>query len=112
LEKAERIIAGNLTLTREVGSAHYEAEALRVLAQIRSAQGQPEQARQLFEQAIKIFERLESRLQLGKAHYYFGQTQIEWGEAQQGRKSIESALQIFRACNANYWVTKALELTT
>jgi predicted ATPase len=111
LEKAERIIADNLILTREAGSEHYEAEALRVQAQIRSAQGQQEQARQLFEQAIQIFERLGSHMELGKALYYFGQAQMEWGETQQGRKSVESAQQIFQACQANYWVTKALELT-
>src|SRR5574341_61152 len=89
VEKAERIIASNLTLTREAGSEHFEAEAWRVLAQIRSAQGQRQQARQLFEQTIQTFEHLGSRLEQGKALYYLGQAQTGWGEMQSGQKSIE-----------------------
>jgi tetratricopeptide (TPR) repeat protein/predicted Ser/Thr protein kinase len=111
LEKAERIIASNLTLTREAGSDHYQAEARHVLAQIRSAQGRQDEATTHFEQAIQVFERLGSRLEQGKALYYLGQAQIQWGQTQAGRESVESALQIFQACQANYWVTKALELT-
>jgi tetratricopeptide (TPR) repeat protein len=110
LEKAERIIASSLKLTREAGSDHYEAEALRVLAQIRNAQGRGEQAWENFEQAIQIFERLESRLELGKTRYYLGKAQIEWGEVKSGRESVESALHILRSCNANYWVAKALKV--
>jgi tetratricopeptide (TPR) repeat protein len=112
LEKAERIIASNLTLTRDAGSEHFEAEALRVQAQIRGAQGQNEQAGELFKQAIQIFERLGSRLELGKALYFFGQAQMEWGEKQSARETIERALQIFQECKASYWVAKARELTT
>jgi tetratricopeptide (TPR) repeat protein len=111
LEKAERIIASNLVLSRESGSAHYEAEALRVLAQIRTAQGRREQAKELFEQAIQTFERLGSRLEHGKALYYLGQAQMEWGEMLSSQESVESALQIFRDCQANYWVAKTLEVT-
>jgi tetratricopeptide (TPR) repeat protein len=111
LEKAERIIVDNLALTREAGSAHFEAEVLRVQGQICSAQGLRQRARELFEQAIAIFERLGSRLELGKALYYFGKAQIEWGQTRSGRESVMSALQIFRAGQANYWVMKALELT-
>ena len=111
LEKAERIIGSNLALTRASGSEHFEAEALRVQAQIRSAQGERQQARELFEQSIQIFERLGSRLELGKALYYLGQAQMEWGDMQSGQKSIESSLQTLRACQANHWMAKALNLT-
>jgi len=112
LEKAERIISDNQALLRETGSAHYEAESLRVLALIRDVQGQREQARELFDQANQTFKKLKSRLDQGKTLYDWGQAQLEWGEVRSGRESIESALKIFRTCKANYWVTKALELTS
>ena len=111
LEKAERIISDNLALLREAQSTHYEMESLCVLAMIRDAQGQREQAQELFKQAIQTFEQLDSRLDLGKALFYRGQAQIEWGQEQSGRESVERALKIFKTCKANYWVSKAREIT-
>ncbi len=104
LEKAEGIAGGNLTLAREAQSPHYEAEALRVLAQLRSVQGQREPAKELLDQAIQIFERLGSRLELGKAFYYYGKAQIEWEEPQAARQSLDRAAHIFEDCQAVHWI--------
>jgi ATP/maltotriose-dependent transcriptional regulator MalT len=56
LEKAERIIANNLALAREAGSAHYEAEALSVQAQLLKASV----SRRQLSASNRIFERLEA----------------------------------------------------
>jgi tetratricopeptide (TPR) repeat protein len=105
-EKAERITLGNLELTRRAGSRHYEAEATRVLAQIRSAQGKRQGAAQLFTQAMETFTALGSRLELGKAWFYFGQAQSGWGDGVKGGEALQKAGEIFKACGAKYWEKK------
>ena len=109
LEAAERIVQNNLTLTRQTGTTHYEAETACLLALIRAAQGMQEEAARLFEQAIAILESLGSRLELGKTLFYQARAQSAWGEAQPARRSLQRAQELFEACHAGFWVDKARE---
>jgi tetratricopeptide (TPR) repeat protein len=110
LGEAEGIIQNNLVMAREARSAHFEGEDTRVLAQIRSAQGRRDEAFALFEQAIATFERLGSYLELGKTLFYLGEAQVDWGEDQAARQSLDRARQIFEECNAGLWLQKVIEL--
>jgi hypothetical protein len=67
LDKAEQRLETTLEATRTSDMPHWEAMALKARGQLRAARGGDEASRNDLELAIEIFERLESRLELGRA---------------------------------------------
>ena len=68
---------------------HWEAMALKVRGQLYAARGDDEVARKDLDAAIEIFEKLESRLELGRAL-------VERGEGD----DLTRARELFQACGA------------
>ncbi|MCW8985333.1 MAG: hypothetical protein OQK55_08320, partial [Thermoanaerobaculales bacterium] len=89
LEEAERRLATTLEVTRKADMPHWEAMALKARALLHAARGDEEAARTDLDAAIEIFERLESRLELGRALLLRGVD-----------GDLERARELFETCGA------------
>jgi tetratricopeptide (TPR) repeat protein len=67
LDLAAHVISENLLQARRARSRHWEATALRVQGQIFAAQGQGDDAANVFDRAVAMLEELGSQLELGRA---------------------------------------------
>jgi len=68
---------------------HWEAMCLKVRTQLHASRGDEEAARKDFNAAIEIFEKLESRLELGRALVLRGEDE-----------DLRRARDLFQACGA------------
>jgi hypothetical protein len=69
---------------------HWEGMCLKVRGQLHAARGDEEAARKDLDAAIEIFERLESRLELGRTLLLRG-----------GEEDLQQARKLFEACGAS-----------
>ncbi len=60
--EAERTLEAALAMSRDMRYPYAEAKALSVSGQLQAAQGEPERARECYEQALAICARLGERL--------------------------------------------------
>ena len=67
LAEAEQRLETTLEAARKADMPHWEGMCLKVRGQLHAARGDEEAAREDLGAAIEIFEKLESRLELGRA---------------------------------------------
>jgi tetratricopeptide (TPR) repeat protein len=89
LDEAEQRLETTLESTRRFDMPHWEAMALKARGQLHVARGDEEAARKDLDTAIEIFEKLESRIELGR-------TLILRGEDH----DIARARELFEVCGA------------
>jgi tetratricopeptide (TPR) repeat protein len=90
LDEAEQRLETTLEAARKADMPHWEAMALKARAQLHAARGDEEAARKDLDAAIEIFERLESRLELGRTLLLRG-----------GEEDLQQARKLFEACGAS-----------
>jgi predicted negative regulator of RcsB-dependent stress response len=89
LDEAEQRLETTLESARKADMPHWEAMCLEVRGQLHAARGDEEAARKDFDEAIAIFEKLESRLELAR-------TLVLRGEDE----DLSRARDLFQACGA------------
>jgi tetratricopeptide (TPR) repeat protein len=89
LDEAEQRLATTLESTRRFDMPHWEGLALKARGQLHLARGDEEAARKDLDKAIEIFEKLESRLELGRALVLRG-----------GDNDLTRARDLFQSCGA------------
>ena len=89
LNEAEQRLETTLEAARRADMPHWEGLALKARAHLHSTRGDEEAARKDFDAAIEIFERLESRLELGRALVVRG-----------GGEDLQKARELIEACGA------------
>jgi tetratricopeptide (TPR) repeat protein len=89
LEEAEQRLETTLESARTADMPHWEAMALEVRGQLHTARSDEEAARKDFDAAIAIFEKLESRIELGRTLVLRGEDEDR-----------ERARELFESCGA------------
>jgi tetratricopeptide (TPR) repeat protein len=100
LDEAESTIDDYEVLARETGALFDEALALRVKGQVYTAQERWDEATQVLDTAIAKLERLESRLELGRALYHRGLLRGALGQRDAAQADARRALALFEGCGA------------
>lgn len=89
---------------------HYQGIALRIKGQILTESGDFKNAAANFLQAVEIFSRLESRLDLGKSYYHLGKLFKIQGNLEEARQESKKAIQLLTDCGAKYYLNLTQEL--
>ena len=89
LAEAEQRLETTLEAARKADMPHWEGMCLKVRGQLHKARGDEEAARKDLDAAIEIFERLESRLELGRALAVRGKDE-----------NLTRARDLFQSCGA------------
>ena len=87
--EAEQRLETTLEAARRFEMPHWEGLALKARSQLHAARGDDDAARKDLDTAIEIFEKLESRLELGRALVLRG-----------GDSDLARARELFEACGA------------
>jgi tetratricopeptide (TPR) repeat protein len=83
------------------------AEALRILGQLRSAEGAAGPARAALEEAAGIAQDIGLRPLLGRCRLSLGEALLRAGDVEAGRGHLEQAAEIFRAMDVRFWLGRA-----
>ncbi|MBV9375419.1 MAG: AAA family ATPase [Alphaproteobacteria bacterium] len=89
-----------LATTRQSGYLHYEGRAYWLLADCLAAEA-PDAAEKYNETAIKIFEQIDARNDLGRAMLSRGMLRRDAGDASAARQLLRRAIEIFEALGTN-----------
>ena len=89
LDEAEQRLETTLEAARRADMPHWEAMALKVRGQLNAARGDEEAARKDFDATIEIFEKFESRLELGRTLVL-----------RAGDEDLLRARELFQSCGA------------
>jgi predicted ATPase/class 3 adenylate cyclase len=106
LNKAEEYVKTSLTLTEELKSQSGKADALLLKAVIENIKGGKEKAKEYFETAIAIFERLQMLLELAIAYYYYSEWHGKSDSPSDAQVYLHKAKEIFEKINAKDWLRK------
>ncbi|PWU17243.1 MAG: hypothetical protein C5B48_16225 [Candidatus Rokuibacteriota bacterium] len=105
-----RLTAGQmLDLTRAKGSRHSEAEALRILAEVRARMDPVEasQAEQLYREALAIAEQLGTRPLAARCRLGLGMLHRATGQQESARHYLATAATMFRQMDMHVWLEQA-----
>jgi tetratricopeptide (TPR) repeat protein len=83
------------------------AEALRILGQLRSAEGAGDAARAALEEAAGIAQDIGLRPLLGRCHLSLGEALRRAGNLEAGRGHLEQAAALFREMDMRFWLGRA-----
>jgi hypothetical protein len=84
-----------------------EAEALRILGQLRAAEPAPEPARAALEEAIGIAREMGLQPLLGRCQLALGRALARAGGREAGREQLEQAATLFRDMGVRFWLERA-----
>jgi tetratricopeptide (TPR) repeat protein len=111
LNEAVSTIDDYQVLAREAGALHDKALALRVKGQVYTARERPDEATQVLDKAITKLEKLESRLELGRALYHRALLRGALGQTDAAQADARRALSLFAGCGAQGDAEQARRLT-
>jgi tetratricopeptide (TPR) repeat protein len=100
LERAEELLSGHLEDVQHLGWTFGWPEYLTVRAELRAAQGQWEEARADFEEALTFALEHGLALDLGETAHAYGAALARRGETEAARRQFEEALTVFRRMSA------------
>jgi tetratricopeptide (TPR) repeat protein len=105
-DKLTELIAANPPQIDPAAPARFQGDTWRVIGQVEAVIGSPEKAAAAYDQVIKIYDQLGSRLDLGRTLIYRGLLRQSQGDVESARADWLRARSIFEACGAVRDVTK------
>ncbi len=112
VDEAAQMITDYLALAREAEAPHWVGCALRAQGQIFAAQKLWGDAAHAFDEAVATLEKLDSRLELGRALYQRGVMRQAQGEADLAGADLTRARTLFETCGAPRDCARAEKLLT
>jgi tetratricopeptide (TPR) repeat protein len=112
LDESQKLAEQLLAQTRKRGEHHLEALATRIRGQIFARQERWDQAFEAYRDAIEQFNRLGSKLELGRAFYHRSLLYQERGEKEKAAQDSSRALGIFVETGARRDAERAAAIMT
>ncbi len=106
ISKAEAYLTASLNYAEELKSKSGKADALLLKAVIETIKGGKEKAKEYFDTAIAIFEKLGMPLELAIAYYYYSEWHRGSGSPSEATVALNKARVIFKDINAKDWLRK------
>ncbi|MGB3477760.1 MAG: tetratricopeptide repeat protein [bacterium] len=93
-------------LVKGVKSKRFESNISLLLGRYYTETNDFEKANKHLNKALKIFEEIGERLNIGKANYYMAIMKLAMGKKSLGRKRLTKASEIFESLGAKGWKEK------
>jgi tetratricopeptide (TPR) repeat protein len=114
IEEAMQHAARALEISQAQQERGYEAHALRLLGEIAAHPDSPdaEQAEARYRQALALAEELGMRPLVAHCHLGLGTLYRKSGRSEQARAELATAIDLYRAMEMTFWLTRAEEALT